>query len=290
MKRLLQLAFAGWLAFSMSLAQAWALPGDGGSYAPTAGGTPDTSRYTADSSRSDALTSYLKKHRLPLVGAQVLNDPSSGGHVVVLYGFVATDFGKNDAASKARAFLKDPSLVVENRVMVEPEIASRPATSRHPGYAPSEGSSAVPESSSPPASASANADNGSGSMAGPESYLEHQSPQSQIQQYQNQQNPLANSGMAGGGMLGTMGGGNMVPLIALLGLLAGGSGGSTLSFGSSGPFGMPNSFGGGGPYQRNPYSGGSSYGYPPGSYPSGPYGSPYGSPYSGPPGSFSPYP
>jgi hypothetical protein len=97
---------------------------------------------------------------------------------------------------------------------------------------------------------------------------------------------MANGATPGGGMMsGGMMSGGMIPLVALLGLLSATNGGSNFSFGSSGPFGMPN-FGGSGPYQ-NPYSGGSPYGYqPPGSFPSGPYGSPYGPP----PGSFSPYP
>ena len=81
------------------------------------------------------MTNYLRSHRLPLVGAQVLADPSSGQHVVVLYGFVATDFGKSDATTKANAFLHDRTAVIENRVKVDPEIASLPKTSHHHEYA-----------------------------------------------------------------------------------------------------------------------------------------------------------
>jgi hypothetical protein len=290
MRRLLQIAFAGWLGVSMSLAQAWAFPGNGGAYTPVSGSAPDTSGYTKDTGRSDALTSYLKQHRLPLVGAQVLNDPSSGKRVIVLYGFVATDFGKSDATAKARAFLNDPAAVVENRVMVDPEIASQPAGSHHHEYAGGAASSQPPDpSSADPDSANAD-DGGAGSAGGPDSYIEHQSQQAQIQQYENQQNPMSGGGAPSGGMGGTLGGmsgGGMVPLVALLGLLSATNGGSSLSFGSSGPFGMRNSFGGAGPYQPNPYGGGSSSnGYPPGAFPPGPYGSPYGNP----PGSFSPYP
>ena len=75
------------------LAQAFAFPGDSGAsgYTPVSSTSPDTSGYTKDDSRSEELTNYLKSHRLPLVGAQVLADPSSGQHVIVLYGFVATD-------------------------------------------------------------------------------------------------------------------------------------------------------------------------------------------------------
>jgi hypothetical protein len=280
MRRLLQIAFAAWLALALSAAQVWAFPSDSGSYTPASSEAAETSGYTKDTERSDALTAYFKNHRLPLVGAQVLNDPSSGRRVVVLYGFVATDFGKSDATAKARAFLNDPSLVVENRVMIDPEIARQRTSSPHQEDANSGESSASSGAASEPDSTEA--DNGSGSMGGPDSYLEHQSPQAQLQQYQNQQNPMAGGGMANGtgGMLSM--GGSMVPLIALLGLLSGGSGSGL----SSSPLGMPNSFGGGpSPYQ-NPYGGGSPYSYPPGAFPPGPYGSPYGAP----PGSFSPYP
>ena len=281
MRRLLQIAFAGWLGLSMSLAQAWAFPNEGSFYTPVSGSAPDSSGYAKDDERSEALTSYLKSHRLPLVGAQVLNDSASGQHIVVLYGFVATDFGKTDATAKARAFLNDPSAVVENRVMVDPEIAS--SSRHHHEDASVAGSSSAPASPAAEPADSASADNGSGSANGADSYLEHQSQQSQIQQYENQQNPMAGGGMTAGGPLAGMSGGGMVPLIALLGLLGATSGGRSLSFSSSGPFGMPNSLGGPSPYQQNPYSGGSPYSYP---YSSSPYGSPYGSP----PGSFSPYP
>ena len=279
MRRLLQIALAGWLALSLSLSQAWAFPSDAGSYAPASGSVTDPSGYTKDSERSDALTSYLKSHRLPLVGAQVLNDSASGHHVVVLYGFVATDFGKTDATAKARAFLNDPSAVVENRVMVDPEIAS---SSHHLGNGSGTGSASAPGFSAT-APDSASGESSSETADGADSYLEHQSQQSQIQQYENQQNPMAAGGMPGGQFAGMTGGG-MVPLIALLGLLGATNGGNSFSFSSSGPFGMPlSSYGGPSPYQRNPYGGGSPYGYP---YSSSPYGPPYGSP----PGSFSPYP
>jgi hypothetical protein len=284
MRRLLQIAFAGWLGLSMSLAQAWAFPGGSSSYTPASGSSADPSGYARDDMRSEALTSYLKSHRLPLVGAQVLNDAASGRHLVVLYGFVATNFGKTDATAKARAFLQDPSAIVENRVMVDPDIA---ASSHRHEYTSGAGSSPPPDSSAPGSSAtapdsSATANAGSGSADGADSYLEHQTQQSQIQQYENQQNPMASGGMAAGGPFAGMGGSGMAPLIALLGLLSATNGGSSMSFSSSGPFGMPNSFGAS-PYQRNPYGSGSPYSYP---YPSSPYGSPYGSP----PGSFSPYP
>src|SRR5204862_5526959 len=65
-------------------------PADGGAVPPG---------YTNNTAQSGTLTSYLQSHRLPLVGAQVLNN-SSGNQQIILYGFVATDFGKQDAADK----------------------------------------------------------------------------------------------------------------------------------------------------------------------------------------------
>ncbi|HEY9156894.1 hypothetical protein [Candidatus Binatus sp.] len=75
-----------------------------------------------DSPQSQALSDYLKHHSLPLVGAQVVTS-SSGGKQVILFGFVASDFGKTDAEQKARHYLKDPSLVVDNRIKISPELA-----------------------------------------------------------------------------------------------------------------------------------------------------------------------
>jgi hypothetical protein len=84
--------------------------------------------YKVDAADSQSLTTYLKQHRLPLVGAQVLSD-NSGNRRIVLYGFVATEFGKNDAAAKALAYVKNeaqagtPTPQIDNRIMVQPELA-----------------------------------------------------------------------------------------------------------------------------------------------------------------------
>jgi len=62
------------------------------------------------------------------VGAQVLSN-SAGIQHIVLYGFVATEFGKSDAASKAIAYVGSevptgtPAPQLENRIEVRPEIA-----------------------------------------------------------------------------------------------------------------------------------------------------------------------
>ena len=84
--------------------------------------------YKVDAADSQSLTTYLRQHRLPLVGAQVLGD-AAGNRRIVLYGFVATDFGKNDAANKALAYIQNSAQAgtavpqVENRIEVRPEIA-----------------------------------------------------------------------------------------------------------------------------------------------------------------------
>jgi hypothetical protein len=84
--------------------------------------------YKVDAADSQSLTTYLRQHRLPLVGAQVLAD-GAGNRRIVLYGFVATDFGKNDAASKALAYVENgapartPAPEVDNRIEIRPEIA-----------------------------------------------------------------------------------------------------------------------------------------------------------------------
>lgn len=93
--------------------------------------------------QSRDLTSYLHSHRLPLVGAQVLRE-SDGGRRVILFGFTATDFGKQDAVTKARRFLKDREIAVSNRIKVRPELLSlnrKPAAS---SAAPPTGSSGAP--------------------------------------------------------------------------------------------------------------------------------------------------
>src|SRR5208282_5665843 len=77
---------------------------------------------TIDSPQSQGLSDYLKHHSLPLVGAQVVTS-ASGGQQVILFGFVASDFGKADAEQKARHYLKDPTLVVDNRIKISPELA-----------------------------------------------------------------------------------------------------------------------------------------------------------------------
>jgi len=79
-----------------------------------------------DQAASQALTAYLKQHRLPLVGAQVIKE-NSGGRTVLLYGYVATDQGKADAERKAIAYLGNPAPTIDDRLVVKPELATMTA-------------------------------------------------------------------------------------------------------------------------------------------------------------------
>lgn len=289
MRRFLQIALGAWFAITMSMAQGCMTPptnaytysspplnnpppnnlyatrgaGNGSlgtsgalAYEPTADTHINTHGYTADSGESKALTSYLTQHKLPLVGAQVLNGPH-GRRAVVLYGFVGSDFGKSDAVAKTRRYLGDSSIAVENRIDVRPELlsANRSNNSSTGSYGENQtGASAYP---------------------GPQAYAEQQNPPavSQYQQYQNQGSAVS----------------SMLPLISLLGVLGMGlasSGGGfslgSMPFGGS-PFGYNsyNSFGGG-PYpgypMAMPFGASPSGALPPGvPYTTVPFGSPYGS-------------
>jgi hypothetical protein len=70
--------------------------------------------------RSRVLTDYFKTHKLPLVGADVVD--SGAGRQVILYGFVATPYGKRDAEDKARQIFNDSRMAVVNRITVRPEL------------------------------------------------------------------------------------------------------------------------------------------------------------------------
>jgi|GEM_PF-5105432 len=75
-----------------------------------------------DRPASEALTSYLREHHLPLVGASV-SKGADGSTQVMLYGYVATEKGKQNAASRAaKYFHNDPRVVMINRIAVNPEI------------------------------------------------------------------------------------------------------------------------------------------------------------------------
>jgi hypothetical protein len=289
----MQLALALWFAISMTLAQvsisaaqtastySGSATDESGTYSgKSSASDPEANSYTPLQSESEALTEYLKQRKLPLVGAQVLRS-ADGRRMVVLYGFVGSDFGKADALKKTRSFLHDSSIEVDNRINVRPELlaSNRPsgpaASNPDYGYPPVTSPSSTPEGSSSPDDSS---------YPGPDSYKAQQA------------NPYAQQLTS------------MIPLIALLGALgmglAGGSSGFSLGsspFGSPsygnpyspryGPYGSP--YGGpayGGPAYGGPAYGGPAYGGP--AFGGPPYGgSPYASsPYGNPPYGAAPYP
>ena len=209
------------------------------------GGHLTAAASTSDSSQSGALTDYLKTHRLPLVGAQVLNN-SSGVHQVILYGFVATQFGKQDAEAKARQFLGDPTVEVVNRIDVRPELLASGNSSPAPTAPSYNGAGATP-----PSGNSTAPDNSQlGSIQG------YQDQQAQAQQYQQ-------AGQQGGAL---------TALLPLLGMVVG-----SVGIGGGG-FGM-----GMGGYPGGGFPGGGMFGspYSPYAQPYAPYPPGYGYPSSG---------
>jgi hypothetical protein len=229
------------------------------------------------SGQAAELTKYLHDHRLPLVSAQLVTN-ADGTREVVLYGFTATDFGKQDAVTKSRRYLKDSTIAISNRIMVRPELenhtpaSAEPTASADPGsatdYSGQEGKPA--ESSSEPGDA------GSGNLQN-QSRRDIQSYEAQQQQASAQQPGMGGMGggpglsYSGSGMGMSMSGGGIG---ALIGLLGGASGSSPLMglLGNAGGFG-PSGFGQSGygygsapPGYGSPNYGGS--GYPSGGYPS----------------------
>lgn len=103
--------------------------------------------YTVDRSTSEALTSYLREHHLPLVGASVAK-AGDGSTQVMLYGYVATQQGKQNAAARAAKYFKnDPRVALVNRITVNPEIRDLGSRSAAAG-APDAGSYSAPAASS----------------------------------------------------------------------------------------------------------------------------------------------
>ncbi|MBF6570005.1 MAG: hypothetical protein IVW54_14140 [Candidatus Binataceae bacterium] len=100
---------------------------------------------------SSSLTDYLHQHRLPAVGAQITTG-TDGSRTVMLYGFVATQRGFDDAEKRARSFLHDPYINVINRVAIDPELLA----ANHDGAPADSGSTgssspAVANNAPPPA-------------------------------------------------------------------------------------------------------------------------------------------
>lgn len=219
--------------------------------APSAAGTVVGG--TIDSPSSQGLSDYLKHHQLPLVNAQVVTSPS-GGRQVILFGFVASDFGKTDAEQKARHYLKDQSVLVDNRIKISPELAG-------PNGRPGATVNGVPSANAMPA-------DGTDPYAASGSIQDYQNNEPPAYAYQAQQ--YQQYGSAGSGSM-------LTTIIPLLGMFGGGSMGGGGFGGGFGGFGGSPGFGGyGGGFGGSPGFGGGYGGYP--SYP------PPTSPYGGSPG------
>ncbi len=180
-----------------------------------------------DNPQSTALTNYLHSRQLPLVGARVL--ASNGGpRQAILYGYVATPFGKADAVDKAREFLNDSGAQVDNRIKIEPDLAG--------------------PTSNNGATASNNPDLNNPDIQRYEDQQNQQLSQQQ-QQYMNQGSPFG--GSAGGPMS------LLLPMLMMGGGFGvGGGGGSGFSFGGGsfgGPIGSPYGYPSPPPTYGSPY-------------------------------------
>jgi hypothetical protein len=220
---------------------------------PSAAGT--VAGGTIDSAQSQDLSDYLKHHSLPLVGAQVVTSPS-GGRQVILFGFVASDFGKTDAEQKARHYLKDSSLVVDNRIKISPELAGSGGGSHSTVNGVPSGN-AMPydnNSADPYASTGTVQDYQNNLPPGAQAYQAQGQQVQQMQQYQQY----------GSGSSPSM-------LTMILPLLMGGSsmGSSGMTFGGGGYGGGMGGYGGGYAPSYGGYGGYPSY---PSPMPSSPYG------------------
>ena len=74
-----------------------------------------------DQGTSDALTRYLHLNELPMVTAQFSTSPG-GSKQLILTGFVATQFGRNDAERIAIGYLNDPSVNMVDQILLDPHV------------------------------------------------------------------------------------------------------------------------------------------------------------------------
>src|SRR5271163_1151512 len=224
--------------------------------APSSAGT--VAGGVIDSPQSQGLSDYLKHHSLPLVGAQVVTS-ASGGQQVILFGFVASDFGKTDAEQKARHYLKDPTLVVDNRIKISPELAGGHGNSNSTVNGVPSGN-AMPydnNGADPYATTGTVQDYQNNLPPGAQAYQAQGQQVQQMQQYQQ---------------YGSGSSPSMLTMILPLLMGGGGMGSSGMTFGSGGYGGGMGGYGGGYAPSYGGYGGYPSY---PSPMPSSPYGAPY---------------
>ena len=85
------------------------------------GGVARAQNYVIDQGTSDAITKYLHMNELPMVTAQCSTSPG-GSKQLILTGFVATQFGRNDAERIANAYLNDPSVNLVDQILLDPHV------------------------------------------------------------------------------------------------------------------------------------------------------------------------
>src|SRR6202047_4666308 len=77
--------------------------------------------YEIDQGTSDAITKYLHMSELPMVTAKFSTSPG-GSKQLILTGFVATQFGRDDAERIATGYLNDPSVRMIDQILLDPQV------------------------------------------------------------------------------------------------------------------------------------------------------------------------
>jgi len=85
------------------------------------GGIARAQDYVIDQRTSDAITKYLHMSELPMVTAQFSTSPG-GSKQLILTGFVATQFGRDDAERIATGYLNDPSVNMIDQIVLDPHV------------------------------------------------------------------------------------------------------------------------------------------------------------------------
>ncbi len=102
-------------------------------------GISHAQNYVIDQGTSDAITKYLRMNELPMVTAEFSTSPG-GSKQLILTGFVATQFGRNDAERIATAYLNDPGVNMVDQILLDPHVED---------MRPPQGSAAAAGSQSP---------------------------------------------------------------------------------------------------------------------------------------------
>src|ERR1700722_15660254 len=84
-------------------------------------GVARAQNYVIDQRTSDAITKYLRMSELPMVTAQFSTSPG-GSKQLILTGFVATQFGRDDAERIATGYLNDPSVKMVDQILLDPQV------------------------------------------------------------------------------------------------------------------------------------------------------------------------